>query len=184
MLADDGSKRVPLKELYGAFARPQTPAEAEIGARAAADLPCGLPPSAGKDASPSKHDFPDLGKTEPQGARLLLRDIGRSRYDLVGLATTRGAVALGLFPGGSGSCGLPTVDGLVLAAQSEARGAIVFGLVDDDVKSVDLVIDGASISARLGENGFAQEISNAKGKALDRIVLRHSDGSVSEFPPE
>ena len=71
----------------------------------------------------------------------------------------------------------------MLAIQMVGRVATVYGMVGDDVASVDLVVDGKHERAQLGENGFALEIPDAPDKTLERLVLKHHDGSVTEFPP-
>jgi hypothetical protein len=70
----------------------------------------------------------------------------------------------------------------MLAGQMLGRFAIVYGMVGDDVTSVDLVVDGKRERAQLGENGFALEIPDAPNKTLGKLVLKHHDGSVTEFP--
>ena len=70
----------------------------------------------------------------------------------------------------------------MLARQMLGRVAIVYGMVGDDVASVDLVVDGKHERAQLGENGFALEIPDAPDKTLEKLVLKHHDGSVTEFP--
>jgi hypothetical protein len=98
------------------------------------------------------------------------------------MTTDHGAVALSLDPEGSAACGQPTVDGLLFAAELRKRDAIVYGLVGDDVQAVDLVIDGVTRRAKLGENGFALDVSNPVGKTLEQVVLHNEDGSRTTFP--
>jgi hypothetical protein len=179
MVFGDDSESAPLRENYAAFARAQTPSEVKIGPRAAAEGLCGLD----SRSEPKSSGMPDLGETEPESTRILLRGIGEPKYDLVAVGTTRNFVAVSLFPDGSASCGAPSFEGIVLSADQEKDNAIVFGLVADGVESVDLVVDGVSRPARLGENGFAAEIRDPMGKKLDRLVLHERNGSVTEFPP-
>ena len=102
-------------------------------------------------------------------------------YRVCQLARRHVTVALS---GVGGTCGRPTTnDGLMLAGQMLGRVAIVYGMVGDDVASVDLVVDGTPERAQLGENGFAVEIPDAPDKTLEKLVLEHHDGSVTEFPP-
>ena len=74
-------------------------------------------------------------------------------------------------------------DELMIALQVFGRVAIVYGMVGDDVASVELVVDGKHERAQLGENGFALEIPDAPDKTLEELVLKHHDGSVTKFPP-
>jgi hypothetical protein len=180
MMFSEGSESTPLAEIYGAFARSQTPSETRIGARVAAEGLCGSLIS--KEAKSSR--LPDFGETKPEATRILLRGIGEPDYDLVAVGTTQDFVAVSLFPDGSASCGNPSFEGIVLSAQQDKHDAIVFGLVEDGVDSIDFVVDGVTSPARLGENGFAGEIRDPVGKTLDKIVLHDEDGSVTEFPPD
>jgi hypothetical protein len=180
MMFGDSSESTPLDEIYGAFARSQTPSETKIGARVAAEGLCGSLVS--KERKSSR--FPALGETKPEDTRILLRGIGEPDYELVAVGTTRDFVGVALFPDGSASCGAPSFDGIVLSAQEEKHDAIVFGLVEDGVESIDLVIDGVIQPARVGENGFAGVIREPVGKTLEKVVLHHTDGSKTEFPPD
>ena len=112
----------------------------------------------------------------------MLRGVGKLPHDLVAMTTDHGAVALSLDPKSSTACGQPTVDGLLFAAELRKRDAIVYGLVGDDVRAVDLVIDGETQRAKLGENGFALDVSNPVGKTLEQVVLHNEDGSQTTFP--
>jgi hypothetical protein len=55
-------------------------------------------------------------------------------------------------------------------------------MVDDRVRSVDVIVDGQSHRAELGENGFALTLPTAAGRDVERLVLHHADGSKTEFP--
>jgi hypothetical protein len=70
----------------------------------------------------------------------------------------------------------------MLAGQVVFDLAIVYGMVGDDVTSVDLVVDGERQRAQLGGNGFALEIADAPNKTLEKLVLTHRNRSVTEFP--
>jgi hypothetical protein len=73
-------------------------------------------------------------------------------------------------------------DGLILAAEVGEGSAIVFGMVDDRVRSVDVIVDGQSHRAELGENGFSLTLPTAAGRDVEKLVLHHADGSKTEFP--
>lgn len=176
MLFGDDSKPTPLRENHGVFARDQRPAEVRISGEVASERLCSDPSGNGMSKV-------DLGKTEPDGVRILLENAGKPGLDLVAIPTTTNFVGVALFRDGSASCAEPTIDGLTLSTQEDKHEAIVFGLVGDGVASLDLVIDGEPHPAQLGENGFAERIPDAAGKALDKLVLHHTDGSTTEFPP-
>jgi hypothetical protein len=171
----EGAARRPVEKLYGVFRRSQSSREAEIKPQVAAYSACPAPDGAGSE---------EIGRTITQLTRILLSDVGRGQDVLVAVPTTTDYVGITLFSSGGGNCGRPlTKDGLMLALQvDEARFAIVYGMVSDDVASVDLVVDGKHERAQLGENGFALEIPDAPNKTLEKLVLKHHDGSVTEFP--
>jgi hypothetical protein len=170
---NEDAERRPVMKLYGVFRRSQTRAEVEIKPQMAVDAACSAP--VGPDPA-------QYGRTITRLGRILLSDLGRSHDVLVAVPTTTDYVTVAL-SGMGGTCGRPTTrDGLMLAGQMLGRVAIVYGMVGDDVASVDLVVDGKRERAQLGENGFALEISDAPGKTLGKLVLKHHDGSVTEFP--
>jgi hypothetical protein len=172
----DRSSRVPPKRIYEVFSRPQQ------GLDLVEAISARLRTSCKREAEEDEESPGSLGDASPATGRVLLDDVGARPYDLVAMTTEHGGVAFSLEPKGSATCARPTSDGLVFAAQLDPRDAIVFGLVGDDVTSVDLVIDGETRQARLGQNGFAVEIPSPVGKTLQKIVLHHADGSTTEFP--
>lgn len=174
----DRSKRVLPEDIYRVFDRPQDAPEVLIAQRAseATEAACG------SGSVEKEQEGPSLGEPGAETVRIALRGVGVRHYDLVAMTTDNGAVALSLDPNGSTACGQPTVDGLLFAAELRKRDAIVFGLVGERVSAVDLVIDGMTRHAKLGENGFALEIPNPVGETLDQVVLHKTDGSKTTFP--
>jgi hypothetical protein len=172
-IVNEDTKRRPVKKLYGVFRRSQSRGEAEIKPQMAVDAAC---------STPGGPDSARYGRTITRLGRILLSDVGRSHDVLVAVPTTTDLVTVAL-SGEGGTCGRPmTRDGLMIALQVFGRVAIVYGMVGDDVASVDLVVDGNAQRAQLGENGFAIEIPDAPNKTLEKLVLEHHDGSVTEFP--
>jgi hypothetical protein len=174
-LTKEGAERTPLKKLYGVFRRPQKIRESQIA------HPCSTIAVGGEDR----------GKPISGLRRILLRDVGRRRYELMAQPTTTGNVNLGLSPEGlspegSASCGSTpmTADGLILAAVLEDGDGVVYGMVGDGVVSLDAVVDGVRYHARLNENGFAAHIPDAFGKVVEKLVLVRKNGSKAEFPPD
>jgi hypothetical protein len=168
------AERRPIKKVYSIFRRPQSRREAKMKPQMAVDAAC---------SAANGPDSAEFGLTISRLARIVLPDVGRSHDVLVAVPTTTDYVTVAL-SGHGGTCGRPvTRDGLMLAGQMVGRVAIVYGMVDDDVASVDLVVDGTHKHAQLGENGFALEIPDAPDKTLEKLVLKHHDGSVTEFPP-
>jgi hypothetical protein len=172
----DRSERVLPTEIYGVFRRSQREPEGAIAEHAseATEKACGV--------GSEEEVRPSLGEPDADTVRRLLRGLGKGQYDLVAMTTEEGAVALALDPNGSTACGQPTKEGLLFAAEHGGRDAIVYGLVGDDVKAVDLMIDGVTRRATLGENGFALDLPNPVGKTLEQVVLHDDGGSTTTFP--
>jgi hypothetical protein len=173
VIGEDAERR-PVEKLYGVFRRSQSRREVEMRPQMAVDASC---------SAPGSPDSAQSGRTITRLGRILLSDVGRSHDVLVAVPTTTDLVTVAL-SGGGGTCGRPMAkDGLMIALQMFGRVAIVYGMVGDDVASVDLVVDGKAQRAELGENGFAIEIPDAPDKTLEELVLEHHDGSVTKFPP-
>jgi hypothetical protein len=174
-LTEEGAERTPVKKLYGVFRRPQKSSESQIA------HPCSTITAGGEDR----------GKPISGLRRILLRDVGRRRYELLAQPTTSNDLNLGLSPEGlspegSAGCGATpmTADGLILGAEEQDGDGLVYGMVGDGVVSLDVVVDGVRYHARLGENGFAAHIPDARGKVVEKLVLVRKNGSKSEFPPD
>jgi hypothetical protein len=177
MLAEQGPNISPPPTRYAVFGRKQTKHEAEIAPTLVADYPCSVP---GSESS----DMPDLGKPVADKARILLRRVGPGQDSLVAVPTPGGRVSVALFPDGSGtSCAFPVEDGLILAAEAGEGTATVYGMVDDRVRSVEVIVNGQSHRAQLAENGFALTLPTAAGRDVEKLVLHRADGSKAEFPP-
>jgi hypothetical protein len=174
-LVGQGTKTSPQQQHYAVFERQQTKHEAEIASRVVADYPCSIPGS-------KSSDMPDFGSEVADKARILLPDFGPQEDSLVAVPSSDRTVSVAVFPHGGRACGHPMDDGLILAAEVGEGNAIVFGLVDDRVRSVDVIVDGQSHRAELGENGFALTLPTTSGKNVEKVVLSHADGSKTEFP--
>ena len=166
LLAEQGTKTAAPRDLYAVFARKQTDEEAQLAPTLLDDYPCTREGS----------------ENVAEQARILLHGVDGDQDMLVAVPTADGSVSVAVYPQGGATCALPTEDGLILAADEQGGSATVYGMVDDGVRSVDVIVDGRAHRAELGENGFAVALHSANGMDVDKLVLRHSDGSVSEFP--
>jgi hypothetical protein len=177
LLYDEGGtdSAPPPEELYAVFAREQTDDEAKIAPQLVADSPCSMP-------IPARDKHMDLGKPIADKARILLRGVGSGDDNLVAVPTTADNVAIAVFPAGGGSCTPPSRNGLILAADSDGDTAHVYGMVDDHVRSVDVITGGETHPAKLGENGFSVALPGGAEQHLDRLVLHKADGSKTEVP--
>ncbi|MGH8586432.1 MAG: hypothetical protein ACREWE_09705 [Gammaproteobacteria bacterium] len=82
--------------------------------------------------------------------------------------------------GGGGGCGAPGPDGLALHwAYTPSRSLVVYGLVGDEIGSVDVVIAGQTHAARMGENAFGIRVEGAKPSELATLVLHRRDGTTT-----
>lgn len=165
----------PPEELYAVFARKQTDDEAKIAPEVVADSSCSMP-------LPQKSKHTDFGKPIEEKARILLRGVGSGNDSLVAVPTTADSVAIAVLPAGGGSCARPATNGLILAADSDGDTAHVYGMVDDQVRSVDVITGGQTHRAKLGENGFSVTLPGGAEEHLDKLVLHKADGSKAEVP--
>jgi len=172
--SDQGTKSAPPQKVYAVFAREQTDDEAEIAPRVAADSACAFAGSENREPAAG-------GKPIPEQARILLRG-AHGQGSLVAVPTTDDNVSLSVFPDGGGTCARPTNDGLILAAQAQEDTATIYGMVNDDVRSVDLIVNGKSHRAKLAENGFSVALPSGAEIDLDKVVLHKADGSKTEIP--
>jgi hypothetical protein len=122
-----------------------------------------------------------LGSGDPSSARTLLSNLGRARRALRSVATSSGGVCL-ILSGFPSQC-VPTLkSGSEIAwyIAPSASPTIIFGIVRDDVESVEAVTaDDRSITARLANNAFYLELSD--GQAT-RLVVHLADGSSDDVP--
>ena len=71
---------------------------------------------------------------------------------------------------------------MIVAADVYGDTATIYGMVDDRVRSVDVIADGRTHRAKLGENGFSATLPSSAQEDLDKLVLDKADGSKAEFP--
>jgi hypothetical protein len=165
--------RRPASELYRVFSRERTPDDR----RAEAEMEQFGPPS-----QPSEGwKGPDLGIVQRETTRLLLDDIDSEATGLAAALTTSGAVCYSLLPQGGGSCSLPAGNGFDLAAQSQGRRLVLFGLVGDSVTAVDVVVGGETRRARLGANGFSL-VTEGTFAEVHSVVLHRENRDPETIP--
>ena len=172
LFSDQGTKSEPTQTLYAVFRRKQTDDEAKIAPEVVADSPCSM-------RLPERDKHMDLGKPIADKARILLRGVGSGEDSLVAVPTTADSVAVAVFPSGGGTCTRPSDNGLVVAGDDQGT---LYGMVDDGVRSVDVIADGQTYRAQLGENGFSVALPSGAEMHLDKLVLHKADGSKTELP--
>ena len=122
-----------------------------------------------------------LGRGVAGATRTLLSNLGSERRALRSVATSTGGVCL-ILSGFHLQC-VPTLKSdqeIAWYIAPSASPTIIFGIVRDDVESVEAVTtDDRSISARLANNAFYIELSD--GQAT-RLVAHLADGSSDDLP--
>jgi len=167
-----GTKSAPPPDLYAVFRRKQTDDEAKIAPEVVADSPCSMP-------LPLRDKHMDLGKPIADNARILLRGVGSGDDRLVAVPTTADSVAIAVFPSGGGTCTRPSDNGLIIGGDDQGS---LYGMVDDGVRSVDVIAGGQLHHADMGENGFSVVLPRGAQEHLDKLVLHKADGSKAELP--
>lgn len=180
--AEPGETR-PIDELYSVFVRPRNDADRRAGTLAARwgalDMGDDLDDVTDRPPGVSAEQWEAMrpGEVLEAEGRLLLEGLGGQEDKLYAAPTTNGHICHALLPNGGGSCGAPGPDGLDLSwSLSPSGGLVVYGLVGDEIASVDVVVAGETRVARMGENGFGVRFEGTKAR-LDRIVLHRRDGS-------
>ena len=111
--------------------------------------------------------------------------VGTARRGIYALPTTAEAICLGSFPDGGGSVGLPGPHGLRVAFDDDANEASPFrlyGIVGDDVASVEVIVDGGVREAELGQNGYWLVIEDGQREQLEELILRLHGGTTHVLP--
>jgi hypothetical protein len=177
----------PIRELYSVFSRPRTPADEEAAelARRWGALDIGWEPD--PSDRPSSVPEPEWRASQPgkvlkSEGRLLLAGLGEQEDMLYAAPTENGHIARALLPNGGGGCGPPGEDGLVLAyTYRHGGGLVVYGLVADEIASVEVAVQDKLRPAQIGENAFGLRVADGKPSHLHGIVLRRRDGSHREI---
>jgi hypothetical protein len=172
----DGSPPPTAQELYGVFRRPPWSSDVAAQQLARADAlldSVGEPGLAGAS----------LGRPLYADTRLIVGNVGDGVY---ALPTTSGAGCVGAVPNGGGGCGGPVqgLHGLSVEYDAPSGGLPLrlYGLVGDDVRRVDVVVDGVPRQAELGENGYRIELADAGWNQVSKLVLHLRSGATEAVP--
>ena len=71
---------------------------------------------------------------------------------------------------------------MIVAADVYGDTATIYGMVDDRVRSVDVVADGKTHRAKMAENGFSAALPGGAEMNLDKLVLHVHVDSKAVFP--
>ena len=175
MFGQGGDNSTPPQKLYSVFAREQTDDEAKIAPELVAESSCSMDlPESGRHT--------DYGKPIAEKARILLDEVDSGHDSLVAVLTTAGRVSLAVFPGGGGTCTRPGDDGVIAGGESYGDSVTFYGMVDDGVRSVDVITGDETHRAKLNQNGFSVALPSSAAEHLDKLVLHRADGSKAEIP--
>jgi len=121
-----------------------------------------------------------IGAPLYEETRLLVGTIERGIYAVPSTAET---ICLGSFPDGGGSCGRPTRHGVRVdyEAADDDSSLLVYGIVGDDVESVEVVVGGQMREAELGENGCRLAITDGGPQQLQELILRLHGGATDKL---
>lgn len=163
-------------DVYGVFRRPSTAADRAAAASARdlleiGDLPPDLPQQARKALA--------LGDVLHEDGRLVLSGLGGDQDALFAAPTRTDYVAYTVLPNGGGGTAAAGPDGLILAGATSKAAVLVYGLVGDSVVAVDLVVDGETRRARMGENAFGLRIGGTTQDEFEAVLLRRADGTTN-----
>jgi hypothetical protein len=165
--ANEDLEPTALRELYSVFFRPAEGRDylaerwAREASRAAGERPTILPPIA-------------------EQARVLLPDAGLDGEALIAAPVSEDMVCFALVSGAE-SCGPGFRHGVAIAGQRRAGHIVLFGLVGDDVKGLDIIAGGRAHEARIGENGFASVLGEVREEDIDGAKAHLVDGRVESF---
>jgi hypothetical protein len=158
-------KPLPVRDLYGIFRRRATAADIAVAAVARDD----------------GYEDDELGRPLYDQTRLLF---GTRTQGVYALPTSTDAVCVSNFPNGGAGCGEPGPHGLTVDFD-EASGQtpfVLYGLVGDDVQSVDFVFaDGGLRHAEVRENAYYVQMPGQQTDP-DRFIL-HLRNGVSDVLP-
>jgi hypothetical protein len=165
--ANEEIKPRALRELYQVFFRP--PAARDILAERWA-----------KEESRSAGERPTILPRIAEQARVLLADAGLDGEELVAAPVSEDMVCFALLSGGE-SCGPGFRHGVAIAGQRRAGRIVLFGLVGDEVKELEIIAGGRAYGARIGENGFACALGEVRQQDIEGARAHLVGGRVETF---
>lgn len=170
----------PVRELYAVFRRSAQPSDTFVQQLARRDAAC----------DPADEQFlgpvfrlsrEHLGIPVYDDTRLIM---GTTERGIYALPTTAEAVCLGSFPDGGGSCGPPGPHGVCINWEGPDDGSPfrLYGIVGDEVSSIEARVDGRPLEAELGENGFCLELERGGDHQVQEVILHLHDGATRVLP--
>jgi hypothetical protein len=119
------------------------------------------------------------GQQLPAQSRLLLGNPGGSNAGIYAYPTTKGRVCFLITIGGGGcvTAADPSAWGIAL---NPGGSLAVYGLVPNTVRSVDVVVGGTSVPARIGQNAFFYEQQTLTDTPT-ALVATFANGTQKQF---
>jgi hypothetical protein len=171
---DGEASPTPISELYAVFRRPALTSDLHVREVARSDL----------DVDPEGHVPADVLAVYQEGigapvynqTRLVVGTIERGIY---AVPTTAEAICVGAFPLGGCGCERPTGHGVCVHydAAEDDSSFLLYGIVGDDVASVEAVVGGQTREAELGENGYRLDVPDHGHAQLQELVLHLHGGA-------
>ena len=121
------------------------------------------------------------GSAGADDVRVLGRALGGGDLTLYAAARADGGAchALGASKRGVGTvCVDKLQDGISIAA-SDTSGWLVYGFAADDVRAVDVIVDGDPQPAQMLANAYALDLGARELGAATALVVHHADGTSS-----
>ena len=156
-----------LRELYSVFFRPATGRDA-------------LAERWARKASSDAGERPTILPRIAEQARVLLADAGFEGEALVAAPVSEDMACFALLSGAE-SCGAGFRHGVAVAGERRDGRIVLFGLVGDDVKGLDIVAGGREYEARIGENGFTAPLGEVRAEDIEGARVHLVDGRVESF---
>jgi hypothetical protein len=177
---DAEDKPTPVRELYSVFRRSATPSDLYVRQLARRDTHGGLIDEEPDTPPHIRSAFREqIGTPLYDDTRLI---VGTTERGIYAMPTTADAICLGSFPDGGGGCGQPGPHGVKIGWDDASGDSpfLLYGIVGDDVSSVEVVVDGRRREAELGENGYRLVLG--RRPQLKEAILRLHGGATWVLP--
>lgn len=173
---DGEGSPTPIPKLYAVFRRSALASDLHVQELARSDLDVGPEVERHVPADFLAALQEQIGAPLYDQTRLVVGTIERGIY---AVPTTAEAICLGSFPYGGSGCERPTRHGVCVEydAADDDSSFLLYGIVGDDVASVEAVVGGQTREAELGENGYWLEVPDNGPDQLQELILHLHGGA-------
>jgi hypothetical protein len=177
---DGEGSPTPISALYAVFRRSALASDLHVQELARSDLDDGLEVERHVPADVLAAFQEQLGAPVYDQTRLVVGTIERGIY---AVPTTAEAICVGSFPLGGSGCVRPTRHGVCVDydAADDDSSFLLYGIVGDDVASVEAVVGGQTREAELGENGYRLEVPDHGPDQLQELILHFHGGATDRL---